>query len=244
MIVTNNKIVAIIQARTGSTRLPRKVLMSIGEKTMLEWVIERTKKASLIHNIVVATSTKEEDDIIEKLCKKLNVKCFRGSEEDVLSRYYETSKQMKADIIVRITADCPFIDPQIIDEIIKIHLENKNDYTQNDTEDSYPKGTDVEVFNFECLEEAHLNADKPYQREHVTPYIWKDSKKFKVETLFKPFNYSHIRLCVDELDDLTFLRELYKKLDRVEFNLPDIINVLNSHPNLPKTNQHVKQKTI
>lgn len=237
----NNKIVAIIQARTGSTRLPKKVLMNIGDKTILEWVISRTKKALLIHNVVVATSTKEEDNIIEKLCKKLNISCFRGSEEDVLSRYYETSKQIKADIIVRITSDCPFIDPQIIDEIIKAHLENKNDYTQNDIENSYPRGTDVEVFNFECLEEAHLNAGKHYQREHVTPYIRKDLKKFKVETISKQFNYSHIRLCVDEMNDLLFLREIYKKMNHMEFNLLDIINVLNNHPYIHKKSTYWKK---
>lgn len=239
----NDKIIAIIQARTSSTRLPGKVLMSIGNKTILEWVIERTKKASYVDEVIVATSTKKQDDIIEKLCKKLNIKCFRGSEEDVLSRYYEASKQIKANIIVRITADCPFADPLIIDEIIKIHLKNKNDCTMNNTENSYPRGTDVEVFNFECLEEAHLNADKPYQREHVSPYMWKDSKRFKVEIISKPFNYSHVRLCVDEIDDLTFLKELYKKLNGELFTLQDIMSVLNNYPHFLKINQHIKQKT-
>ncbi len=139
---------AIIQARMGSKRLPGKVLMNIGQKPMLQRVIERVKRAKLIDKVIVATSNKGKDDQIKKFCSKLNTECFRGSEEDVLARFYEAAKAQKADVVVRITADCPFVDPEIIDQIIEIHLKNKNDYTANNTESSYPRGTDVEVFNF------------------------------------------------------------------------------------------------
>ena len=238
---------AIIQARMGSTRLPGKVLMNIGKKPILHWVIERVKRAKLIDKVIVATSNKEKDGQIKKFCKKLDTECFRGSEEDVLARFYEASKAQKADIIVRITADCPFVDPLIIDKIIKIHLKNKNDYTANDTESSYPKGTDVEVFNFKSLEKAHCKAKKTYQREHVTPYLYEHPKNFKVEILKAKgiLKRPEFRLCVDKKEDLKVVSEIYNKLkkSRKKINIFNIIKLLDSNPKLAEINTNIRQKS-
>lgn len=240
--------IAIIQARMGSARLPGKVLMNIGKKPVLHWVIERVKRAKLIDKVIVATSNKEKDDVIEKLCKKLGTGCFRGSEEDVLARFYEAAKVQKADIIVRITADAPFVDPLIIDKIIKIHFKNKNDYTANDTENSYSRGMDVEVFNFESLEKANFNAKKTYQREHITPFIYEHPEIFKIEIskaegiLKRP----RFRLCVDTKEDLQLIRKIYKALSesKEEINIYNIIQLLDSNPKLAEINANARQKKL
>ncbi len=232
----------------GSTRLPGKVLMNIGKKPVLHWVIERVKRAKLIDRVIVATSKKEKDDAIEKFCNKLDIGCFRGPEEDVLARFYQAAKVQKADIIVRITADAPFIEPFIIDEIIKIHFKNKNDYTANNTENSYSRGMDVEVFNFESLENANFNAKKTYQREHITPFIYEQPFIFKIEIpeakgiLKRP----EFRLCIDTKEDLKFIRKIYKALSesKKEINIYNIIQLLDSNPELAGINANVKQKKL
>ena len=145
-------VVAIIQARLGSTRLPGKVLKKIQNKVVLDYVIDRLKTCKKIDEIVLAITTNKKDDVLEKYAKDKKINYIRGSEEDVLSRYYEAAKKYNADIIVRITSDCPLIDPKIVDEIITKHLENNADYTANIIERTYPRGLDTEVFNFNTLE--------------------------------------------------------------------------------------------
>lgn len=243
-----NNIVAIIQARIGATRLPGKVLMLIGKKPMLQRVIESVKRASLVDKVMVATSDRKQDNLVARLCKKLNIKCFRGSEEDVLERYYGAAKSSKARIVVRITSDCPFIEPLIIDEVIKIHLENKNDYTANDAGISYPRGTDVEVFNFKSLERAYLEAKKTEEREHVTPYFYKNQKIFKVEILKAKgiLKRPEIRLCVDTKEDLAAMRAIFSALStaKKEINIFNIIDLSNSKPELLEINAGIKQKKL
>ncbi|MBI3631445.1 MAG: glycosyltransferase family protein [Candidatus Staskawiczbacteria bacterium] len=238
----------IIQARMGASRLPGKVLMKIGKKTVLQWVVERIKMVPSVDGIIVATSDKKQDDLIEKFCKKNNIECFRGSEDDVLSRYFEASKVCGADIILRITADCPFVDPVIIEEIIKIHLKNKNDCTMNNTGSSYPRGSDVELFNFKSLEIAYLKAKKKYQREHVSPYIYEHPNLFKVEILEAKgmLNRPTYRFCLDTKEDLAEIRKIYSLLskEKKEINTINIIKLLDAHPEVVKINAEVKQKKV
>jgi spore coat polysaccharide biosynthesis protein SpsF len=240
--------VSIIQARMGSSRLPGKVLMKIGAKPILQWAAERVKKSLLVDKVIVATSDNKRDDAIEELCKRLGMDCFRGSEDDVLERYYRASKRYKANSIVRITSDCPLVDPEIIDEIIRIHLKHKNDCTMNDTENSYPRGLDVEIFNFKALEKAYLNAKKNYQREHVSPYIYEHPEVFKIERVEANgiFRRPAYRFCVDTKDDLELTRKIYAILNNSKkpVNARNIIKLLDSHPELAAFNSHIKQKIL
>ena len=240
--------ISIIQARIGSSRLPGKIMMNIGAKPILQWVIERAGSSSLIDKVIVATSVKTQDDTIEELCKRLDVGCFRGSEEDVLDRYYNAARAYKAETIVRITSDCPFVDPVVIDEIIKIHFKNKNDYTMNNTENSYPRGLDLEIFNFRTLEKTYLEAKNPYQREHVSVYIYEHPEIFKVEIVEAggALRRPGYRFCVDTEDDLKIVREIYTRLSESEkpVNAHNIVSLLDSNPDLTKINAHVKQKGL
>ena len=148
------KIVAIIQARTGSTRLPKKILRKIKERIILDYVIDRLKYSNYLDNIVLATTISKKDDILEKYAINKKIDYFRGDEENVLSRYYHAAKKYKSDVIVRITSDCPFIDFEIVDKVIIKHIETQSDYTSNVLKRTFPRGVDTEVFNFDVLEEA------------------------------------------------------------------------------------------
>ena len=182
------KIGAIIQARMGSTRLPGKVMMTLKNKTVLEHVIERVRQSNWIDEIIIATTTDKKDNDIEKEALKCGVKVFRGSEDDVLSRYYYAAKEYGLDIIVRITSDCPLIDSKVLDEVIQFYVDKNYDVVSNAGADlskrTYPRGLDTEVFSFKVLENAFTNAKEPYQREHVTPYIYEKSDKIYFLTLF------------------------------------------------------------
>ncbi|MDD5145733.1 MAG: glycosyltransferase family protein [Candidatus Pacebacteria bacterium] len=241
-------IVAIIQARMGSTRLPQKVLRAIGGKPMLQWVVERAKRSRMVNDVIVATSDKKQDDLIEKLCKKLKIGYFRGSENDVLNRFYQAAKKYKADKVVRITGDCPFIEPEIIDEVIRTHLKNKNDYTSNDAGVGYPRGLDVEVFNFGSLEKANFKAKKIYEREHVTPYFYENPRIFKVQILKAKgiLKRPKFRLCVDKKEDLKLVREIYKILSKRKkgISIFDIIHLLDSDKKLARVNENIRQKKL
>jgi len=239
------KVVAIIQARMGSTRLPGKVMKKILGRTVLELVVERVKKAAKIDEIVIATTTGKNDDKIEDLCRKLNLNVFRGSEEDVLRRYYESAKEYKADVIVRITSDCPLIDPDIIDKIIDFYFEKQPlDYVSNGLERTFPRGLDVEVFSFGALELANESAKK--NREHVTPYMYKDDKNMKTANFANKTDLSEYRLTVDYEEDFLLINEIYKELgksDRV-FGLDKIIELLKKRPDLVEINKGKEQKGI
>ena len=169
---------AIIQARTSSTRLPRKVLLPLEDKTVIEHVIERVSMAKLIDEIVVATTIEREDINIVKLVSSLGYRVFAGSKDDVLDRFFQVAKLIKPTNIVRITSDCPLIDPKIIDLVIETHLRENADYTSNTLVETFPDGLDVEIFTFKVLYEAWRNAKLLSEREHVTPYI-RNSKRFK-----------------------------------------------------------------
>src|SRR5215813_10564723 len=173
------KISAIIQARMGSTRLPGKVLMDIGGRTALARVVARVSRASLVSDVIVATSDLPNDERIVEECNRLGVSCFRGSESDVLDRYYRAAQEFEADVVVRITSDCPVIDPQLVDDAIRVFQLHEADYASNVIPRTYPRGLDTEVFATQAMAWAWLEAREPYQREHVTPYLYEHPEIFK-----------------------------------------------------------------
>jgi len=240
------KIAAIIQARITSTRLPGKVLMDIEGKPMLWHVINRLKFSEKLDNIILAIPDTKESDVLEKFVKENNIKYFRGSKEDVLSRYYETAKKFKIDVIVRITSDCPLIDPKIVDLVIQKHLDSETDYTSNTLERTFPRGLDVEVFNFKVLEKTQKEARKNYQREHVTPYICENPKIFKLQNIKAKgkLRRPELRLTVDTKEDLKLIREIYRHLYKLRkiFYTEEIIDLFNNHQELIKINEKVRQK--
>ena len=229
----------IIQARLGSSRLPKKVLQNIDEKnTVLYYVIEQVKSSKKIEKIIVATTNLKEDDQIKDAVIKLGIECFRGSEKDVLDRYYNCAKQFKFDTIVRITSDCPLIDPQIIDEIIENFNSNIEDYVSNTLENSYPKGLDVEVFTFSSLEKSWRESTLPSHREHVTQYI-RNNNYFRIKNYKNKQDFSRIRCTLDRKEDLEFIRQIIKRIKKRPITLKDIICVLSEEPDLIKINENI-----
>lgn len=211
------KIVAVTQARSGSTRLPNKVLKTINGKTLLELHVNRIKQAKLLNQVIIATTVKKEDDVIEQLAKSIDVKCSRGSEENVLDRFYQAVKNENADYIVRLTSDCPLIDPLLIDEVVSIALKKELDYYSNGLIESFPDGQDIEVFKFSVLETAWENAILSSDKEHVTPYIRKNSsfynkKPFKSDNHLSETDYKSVRLTVDEPNDFVVIKHVIEAL--------------------------------
>ena len=240
------KTVAIIQARMGSTRFPKKVLMPILEKEMLWHIINRLKKSNFLDEVVIATTKSEEDKQILRFTDSVGIKSFAGSEEDVLDRYYQATKKFRANTIVRITADCPLIDPMIIDKALELFYEEDFDYVSNYIIDehgirkpTYPDGLDVEVFSFFALEKAWREGRKPSEREHVTPYIWSHPKIFKIGSIQNERDLSHFRWTVDYPEDLEFVREIYKRLYKEDgiFYMEDVIRLIKEEPKLIEINK-------
>jgi spore coat polysaccharide biosynthesis protein SpsF len=242
------KIGAIIQARMGSTRLSGKVMKKIKGKTVLHHVIDRIQQSKLLDESIVATTILERDDIIENEIKKCGVKCFRGSEEDVLSRYYYAAKENNVDIIIRITSDCPLIDPNVIDEIVEFYLNGNYDLVTNAgsdlTQRTYPRGLDTEVFSFEVLENAFINGKESYHREHVTPFIYEYSNK--IHNFQNIIDYSKYRWTLDTEEDFKLISEIYNRLYKGthDFYLQDIIELFKQEPKLFTINAHIEQKKV
>jgi spore coat polysaccharide biosynthesis protein SpsF len=238
-------IMAIIQARTGSTRLPGKVLKDIEGKPMLVRVIERVQRARLPHSVVVATSTKPADDAIAGICHENHVLVFRGNELDVLDRYYQAASQYNADVIVRITSDCPLIDPEILDRVVKTFLEKRPDYATNSLVRTYPRGLDVEVVAITALEMAWREAREPYQRVHVMPYFYQNPERFCCLNVAADRDYSNYRWTVDTSADLEFVRAVYScMVNAGSFGWVDVIALLNREPELADINREVLQKSL
>lgn len=230
----------ILQARMGSSRLPEKMLKHICGKSILRLELERLKYSKNIDEILVATTTSKKDDVIETESRSLKVKVFRGSEEDVLARYYYAAKENNVDIIVRVTGDCPLIDPHLIDKMIDEFKKNKYDYISNTNPPTYPDGLDVEVFSFSALEKAFKEAKLSSEREHVTPYIWKNKQLFKTKNIESPIDLSSHRWSVDTETDLMFVKKIYEYLYREDklFLTNDILELLKRKPELSKINKN------
>ncbi|MEK7463289.1 MAG: glycosyltransferase family protein [Patescibacteria group bacterium] len=227
--------IAIIQARMSSTRLPGKVLKKIGGRTLLEILIERVKRATFVNKIIIATTDKEEDKKIVDLAKKLGLEYFQGSENDVLDRYYQAAKKFKADIIIRMTGDCPLMDPKVIDRVVGFYKENsdKFDYASNVHPPTFPDGMDVEVFPFEVLKKTWKNAELPSEREHVTAYIANHPEIFKIGNILRKDDVSSMRLTVDSKEDFEVVKRIIENFpDKKDFGLEDILDLKRKNPKI------------
>lgn len=228
----------IIQARMGSTRLPGKVLIKIMNKPVLAYLINQLKFSKTIEDIVIATTTDTEDDIIEKFAKTNKIKIFRGNEKNVLDRYYHCAKKFNFNSIIRITSDCPLIDPNILDNIVKIFQKDKYDYVSNAIHRSYPFGTEVEVFSFKELENTWRNAQSEIDKEHVTPYMRRNSKNIKNVEL--KTNLTYLRWTLDFPEDLEMIKEIISEIKKEPILLEDILELVKRKPNILKINEKIK----
>lgn len=234
-------IVAVVQARMGSKRLYGKVLRRIGNKFLLEIVIKRLKRSRLIDEVLVATTTNREDDVIAKLVDNLGIKCFRGDEEDVLRRIVDAAKWIGADIVVRVTADNPLIEPRLIDLLLTVHINSNTEYTYCT---DVPLGVGVEIINRKTLEVIERRTHwKPY-REHVTLYIKDNPSQFKICNVKTGIDHEFLRLTVDTPEDLRLMRIINERLGDLEnLGIHEVINFLMKNPNIRNINAHVKQKS-
>lgn len=226
-------IVAIVQARLGSTRLPAKVLLDINGKPLIEWVVRRAEMSRRVNQVVVATGETTTNNQLVEWLQNNGVDFYMGSEEDVLDRFYWAAKEYDADLIVRITADDPFKDPAIIDLSIESLLNSSSDYSSNTIIPTYPEGLDVEVFTFEALEKAWKEAALLSEREHVTPYIWKNPNLFKINNFLNDEDLSCWRWTVDHADDLEFARILASVFEnKIDVSAEELIRVVKESPQL------------
>jgi spore coat polysaccharide biosynthesis protein SpsF len=233
------KTVAIVQARMSSARLPGKVLLNLENKTVLWHVINRLKYSKMLDDIVIATSKDNSDNIIENWCKSNEVNCYRGSLNDVLNRYYGAAQMYKADTIVRITADCPLVDPEIVDEVIEGFLVGNFDLYG--LSGSFPDGLDCSVFTLKALKIANKNAKLNSEREHVCPYIENNLYLFKVGGLKKFKNLGHHRWTLDEQEDYELLSKIFSKLFSKNkiFYTHEVLEFLKLNPELTKINRKI-----
>lgn len=242
----NMKIVATIEARMTSTRLPGKVLKLIVGRPVLELLIERLQRAEHLDEIIVATTTNETDEPIINLCKRLNVKYFRGSEEDVLKRVLDAAKSVSADLIVEITGDCPFIDPNIVDECIQVFLKGEYDYVSNTIKRSFPIGFDVQVFPVSVLEEVNTLTSNPVDHEHVSIYIYEHPERYQLKNMEADGDmfWPDLGVTLDTQEDYELICSIFEELypQNVTFSALDIIKLLRNKPELVSINQHIKRK--
>lgn len=238
-------VVAIVQARMGSTRFPGKVLHPIAGRPMLAWVIERLRLSRLLDQVVVATSMLESDQPIVQWCQEHLVSCYRGSEQDVLARYHQCAEACAADCVVRITSDCPLIDPTLLDELVSLFLrsEGRYDYVSNTLPPrTFPRGLDVEVFSRHALEVAHREASTPEAREHVTPYLYRHPELFRLQGAYSTRDYSSHRWTVDTREDWELIDRILRQQDSAGFSWQSIVRLLDQHPEWLELNADVLQK--
>lgn len=237
-------IAGIIQARTASTRLPNKILLKACGKTMLELMIERVMRAKKLDKILIATTVNKKDDVIENFCNDNNLEYFRGSQENVLSRYKKAADQIGAGIIVRLSSDCPLIDPLVIDRVVTTYLEKDYDFVNNryPNPSTYPDGTSVEVFSVQLLNETNSLAKKPSEREHVTFFMWMQPERYKVYRLDYVSDLSKYRLNLDYWEDYLLIKSVFEGLypTNPSFTMEDVIGWLDKHPDVKKLNAHIK----
>jgi len=242
------KVVIIDQARMASTRLPGKVLKPVLGKPLLEYQIERLRRVRRADELVIATTTNASDDMLVDFCRERGVKVYRGSEQDVLSRFYGAAIEAGADVVVRITADCPIIDPAVVDQIIGYYLAHREeyDYVANKQVLTFPRGMDTEVFSFSALESAYREGVLEYEREHVTPFLYGHPERFKIGQWFFRENRGDDRWTVDTPEDFDLLSRIIEALypKNPEFTLEDVLELLNKHPDWRQINSHVIQKKL
>lgn len=237
---------AIIQARVGSTRLPRKVLRNLCGQPLIWHIYNRVKLSKYIDSIILATTNNIEDNALIDWAIKNNIKYFRGDENDVLSRFYHASKAFSLDTIVRITADDPLKDPEIIDKVIKLFHDEELDFANNNNPPSFPEGLDVEVFSFNALENAYFNSTEMFEREHVTQYFYHNPNYFKQSSLFNSIDLSHMRWTIDTEQDWEMIEFIYSKLYHKKriFMMDEILNLLIKYPNIVNINKDVQRSAM
>jgi spore coat polysaccharide biosynthesis protein SpsF len=239
------KVTAIIQARMGSTRLPGKVLADLGGESTLSRVVRRLRRSQLLDELVVATTAAAADEAIVQEARRLGAPCFRGDELDVLDRYYKAARAFQSDVMVRITSDCPLIDPEVTDKTIRAFLERAPDYASNALQRTYPRGLDTEVMTADALGRAWREAKGPYEREHVTPFLYEHPDLFKVLSVVNDIDYNWHRWTLDTPEDLEFVRSVYARFDnRDDFSWRDILQLLEREPALTELNGHIQQKML
>jgi spore coat polysaccharide biosynthesis protein SpsF len=241
--------VAIVQARMGSSRLPGKVLLDIAGQPMLSRVVERARLAKTLDSVVVATTCEPADDPVQALCAQQGYPCYRGSLHDVLERYYQAARRFQAEVIVRITADCPLIDPGLIDEAVNAFLGDfpHYDFAANRLPPpwgrTYPIGLDVEVCAFTGLELAWKEADQPHQREHVMPFFYEQPQRFRILHLNHERDYGTLRWTVDTPEDLELVRQVYARFPgRDDFSWLEVLALFEREPDLAQINAGVRHK--
>ena len=235
----------IVQARMTSTRLPGKVLLPLGGEPMLARLVERLKRVRGADQIVIATTTNAADDAIASLCDQLGVPCHRGSELDVLSRYAEAARAHQADVVVRITSDCPLIDPALIDDVIARFQQGDADCVSNMLPPTWPYGMAVEVFGAQALAEAHAEATQPAEREHVTPFLYAHPERYRLHNVASPTDLSGQRWTVDTPEDYALVQRLFDAVHPThpDFTLADLLATMQAHPDWLTINQHIRQKS-
>lgn len=244
MMKSVKKTLIVVQARTGSRRLPGKIMMPLAGKPLLIRMIERISLIKTPAEIVVATTNEPDDDSVVKLCKENGINIFRGSTNDLLERHYKAGIQYDADIIVKIPSDCPLISSDVIDKVLDYYFENeeKYDFVSNLHPASYPDGNDVEIMPMQILEQAFKEADKDFEREHTTPFIWERPERFRIGNvkmdgsvdLSKTFRFT-----IDHKEDYNFIRRVYDELHekKSNFDLEDILDLLKEKPEIKKINE-------
>ncbi len=237
--------VVVVQARIGSQRLPGKVLADVGGCSMLARVARRAGRARRVDTVVVATTDRTRDDAIVAECERLKVAVFRGDEEDVLDRYYRAAAAHAAGVVVRVTADCPFIAPEVIDLVVAAEEASGADYASNTLGRTYPRGLDTEVMTSEALGRAWREARGVHQRAHVTPYLYENPARFRLASVENARDLSGLRWTVDTAEDLALARALYERVgndDEVPWE--KLVEVVEAEPELAALNRGVVQKDV
>lgn len=238
------KTIAIIQARMGSTRLPGKVLKPLAGDTVLGHVVRRVREAKRLNGVCIATTESPADDPIVAECRRLGVECFRGSEPDVLARYHGAAQAIKADVIVRVTSDCPLFDGALLDKMLaEFGAANGLDYLSNVQVRRFPRGLDAEIFTLAALRMAHRKAKEPHEREHVTPYLYQHPEQFRLSSFVGKSDLSAHRWTLDTPEDWQFVEAVYAALGP-RFTTADVLNLLKARPELATLNVHVEQKKL
>jgi len=231
------KATAIIQARMASTRLPGKVMADLAGRPVVERVVERARLAPSVEIVLVATSDQPSDDLLAAHCDAQGIPCYRGSQDDVLDRYYQAARHVGAEAIVRLTADCPLLDPEVLEKVLAALRSGSFDYVSNTLEPTYPDGLDAEAFGRGALERAWHEAVLRSEREHVTAYIWKHPDRFRLGSVRHHEDLSGHRWTVDEPQDLEFVRRVYTYLGGKRFGMADVLSILREHPDVLEVNR-------
>ena len=244
----SGRVVAIVQARMGSTRLPGKVLLDIAGRPMLTRVMQRLELATYLDARVLATSHLPQDDPIAELCQREGLRCFRGEPHDLLDRYYRAALEQQAEVVVRVTADCPLIDPDLVDQTVQAfqQADPPVDFAANrlPRRRTYPIGQDTEVCSMAALEQAWRQAAEPHQREHVMPFLYENPARFRTVLLDHEEDLGDLRWTVDTPEDLAFVQEVYRRMaPRTEFGWLEVLSLIHQDPDLAAINAHVEHRT-